>query len=183
MTTLSANHEAFPPMRVLLAALAGGVAEIAWVSLYSQVTAVSGMEVARQVGATVFPRAGNLAIAPVLGMIVHLALSLALVCAFAFPLRRLRPRMSRTAVLSSALVLLGAVWTFNFFVLLPALNPGLVTLLPYGVTLASKLPFWRRDGIDPEPCEDRRGCRRRATTCRRCAKTSSQLRVLRNGRV
>ena len=141
MTTLSANHEAFPPMRVLLAALAGGVAQIAWLSLYSQVTAVSGMEVARQVGATIFPRAGDLAIAPVPGIIVHLALSLALVSAFTFPLRRLRPRMRRTAVMSSASVLLGVVWIFNFFVLLPALNPGFVTLLPYGVTLASKLLF------------------------------------------
>ncbi len=36
---------------------------------------------------------------------------------------------------------LAIVWAINFFVLLPAVNPGFVHLLPYGVTLASKLAF------------------------------------------
>jgi hypothetical protein len=36
---------------------------------------------------------------------------------------------------------LAAVWGINFLVALPRLNPDFVHLLPYGVTLASKLLF------------------------------------------
>mgnify|MGYP001554809963 CR=1 FL=1 len=36
---------------------------------------------------------------------------------------------------------LGAVWSFNFLVVLPLLDPGFLVLLPLAVTLASKLLF------------------------------------------
>ena len=142
MKRLTANCDRFPLTGALLAGLAGGVAEIAWVSLYSSVTAVSGIEVARQVAASVFPIADDLALAPALGVVVHLLLSLALVCTFAWALRRPRAQgLSRIAVMCGAVVLLGAVWLFNFFVLLPVLNPKFVTLMPYGATLFSKVLF------------------------------------------
>jgi hypothetical protein len=36
---------------------------------------------------------------------------------------------------------LAAVWAINYFVVLPVLSPGFVHLLPYAITLASKLAF------------------------------------------
>jgi hypothetical protein len=36
---------------------------------------------------------------------------------------------------------LGAVWAFNFLVVLPQLNPDFVALMPPAITLASKLLF------------------------------------------
>ena len=40
-----------------------------------------------------------------------------------------------------ALLALGLIWAVNFFVLLPAINPLFVELMPHGVTLLSKLLF------------------------------------------
>lgn len=40
-----------------------------------------------------------------------------------------------------AVVTLVLVWATNFLVILPVLDPAFVTLLPYGVTLFSKLLF------------------------------------------
>jgi hypothetical protein len=34
-----------------------------------------------------------------------------------------------------------AVWAVNFFLALPRINPGFIALLPYSVTLISKLLF------------------------------------------
>jgi hypothetical protein len=34
-----------------------------------------------------------------------------------------------------------AIWAINFFVILPVVNAEFVTLMPYAVTLASKLGF------------------------------------------
>ena len=142
MNTALNSRGRFPITGFLLAGMAGGVAEIAWVSLYSSVTAVSGIEVARQVTASVFPAAADLALAPALGIAVHLVLSLVLACAFAAALRLPLTRgLSRAAVTGGAVTLLGAVWFFNFFVLLPVLNPKFVTLMPYGATLFSKVLF------------------------------------------
>lgn len=132
-----------PIMRkVLLASLAGGVAEILWVALYAALSSVSGVEVARQVAATLFPSAADLAVAPILGIAAHLVLSLALAVAFAcavwIPFAR---RLDLPAAMVIAIAALAAVWAVNFLVVLPVLNPAFVTLLPYGASLISKVLF------------------------------------------
>jgi hypothetical protein len=143
--------------KVLQAGLAGGLAEVLWVALYASMTSVSGVEVARQVALTVFPSAADLAVAPLLGIAVHLALSLALGLVFAwavwFPFAR---RLDFAAAMATAMGALAAVWVVNFFVVLPALNPGFVTLLPYGASLISKALFgvamaWSLDERSPRP--------------------------------
>jgi hypothetical protein len=126
----------------LLAGLSGGAAEVAWVSLYSNATDTGGMIVAQQVAASVVPAAAALPSAPLLGIAIHMLLSAVLGLAFAATIWRLAaPRLGTAAFLATAAFSLALVWAFNFFVVLPALNPGFVTLMPYGVTLASKLLF------------------------------------------
>jgi hypothetical protein len=128
--------------KVLLAGLCGGLAEVLWVALYASMSSVSGTEVARQVAVTVFPGAADLAAAPVLGIAVHLVLSLALGAIFAWavwiPFAR---RLDFPAAMMTALATLLAVWAVNFFVILPVLNPRFVTLMPYGASLISKALF------------------------------------------
>lgn len=128
--------------KVLLAGLAGGLAEVLWVALYASLTPVSGVEVARQVAVTVFPAAADLAAAPLLGIAVHLALSLALGAVFAnvvwFPWAR---RLDFSAAMATAIGALAGVWAINFLVVLPVLNPAFVTLMPYGASLISKALF------------------------------------------
>ena len=126
----------------LLAGLTGGAAEVAWVSLYSTATETSGMIVAQQVTASVAPAAAGLPSAPLLGIAIHMLLSVALGITFAATIWRLAaPRLGAAAFLATAAASLALVWAFNFFVVLPVLNPVFVTLMPYGATLASKVLF------------------------------------------
>lgn len=127
---------------VLLAGLAGGVAEILWVALYSFFSQVSGGEIARQVTASLWPSLASGAFAVPAGIAIHLALSLALGALFAaaiwLPFAR---RRGGAVTLACAVIALAGVWAANFFIILPALNPAFVMLMPYGVTLISKLLF------------------------------------------
>ena len=126
----------------LLAGLSGGAAEVAWVSLYSNATDTGGMIVAQQVAVSVVPAAAALPSAPLLGIAIHMLLSVVLGLAFAATIWRLAaPRLGAAAFLATAAVSLSLVWAINFFVVLPALNPGFVALMPYGATLASKVLF------------------------------------------
>lgn len=128
---------------VVRAGLAGGISEIAWIALFGAVfTGAAGGTIARQVAETVFPGAGDLAIAPVAGVTIHLTLSIAL--AFAYWKLVWRPfarRLGTGLAIASGMAALAAVWAVNFFVILPALNPAFVALLPFWATLASKLLF------------------------------------------
>lgn len=68
---------------VVFAGLAGGAAEIVWIALYAAFTQASGMEIARQVAASVVPGAAEAAYDPALGIATHLILSLIAATAFA----------------------------------------------------------------------------------------------------
>jgi len=125
-----------------LAGLAGGVAEIGWVSLYAAAAGTSAAPIARGVVEAVMPGWVTSSYAVALGLLIHLALAVALGNALALAIRLLW-RRARTALeeflwVTGALV---AVWAINFFVVLPQLSPGFVSLLPYGITLVSKMLF------------------------------------------
>jgi len=126
----------------MLAGLAGGLAEIFWIGLYSAATHTGGFEVSRQITAAVIPACADLSIAPMLGVVIHLVLSvvLAFLCCKVFigpVIRRLGPAL----ILPGSMVVLAGVWVINFLVILPVINPAFITLLPFLVTLASKMLF------------------------------------------
>lgn len=127
---------------ILLAGLAGGAAEILWVALYSIFAQASGSEIARQVAASMWPSLASGAFAVPAGIAIHLALSLVLGAFFAatiwLPFAR---RRGGAVTLACAVIALAGVLAVNFFIILPVLNPAFVTLMPYGVTLFSKLLF------------------------------------------
>lgn len=127
---------------IALAGLAGGLAEIFWIGVYSTMTQVGGLEISRQITATLIPEWAGLLIAPVLGVAIHLVLSviLAFICCSVFiePLAR---RFGHTWILPGSVFLLASVWLINFMVLLPVINPAFVTLMPFLITLASKMLF------------------------------------------
>jgi hypothetical protein len=111
------------------------------VSLYSSLTPTSAVAVAREVAASVFPQAALQPAAPPLGLIIHLALSLGLGLAIGLVLlvtRRRRDFGTTLALLASALTV---IWAVNFFAILPLLNPKFAAMLPYAVTLLSKVLF------------------------------------------
>lgn len=121
----------------LLAGAAGGTAEILWIAVYSSVSSTSALEVAREVTTTVLPAAADLAAAPLIGIAIHMVLSLAL----GLILAKMLLGIARSSLMTGALGALACVWALNFLVVLPVVNPGFVTLMPFAVTLASKLLF------------------------------------------
>ena len=139
---------------VLLAAFYGGAIEVIWVAAWCAVTGDSAASVARQVTATLSPAASAGVLGIVLGIGIHFALALLLALAYVrlvwVPYAR---RWSEGAALAGALAALALVWAVNFLLVLPLTNPVFVALLPYPVSLASKLLFGAamagalRDGV------------------------------------
>jgi len=127
---------------IVLAGLAGALAEVVWVALFCGVTAQGGFDVLRQIAASFTPAIADSAWAPAIGLAEHFALGVLVAYGFALVLwRPFARRRGAAATLGVALLALGAIWTINFFVLLPVVNPHFVRLLPYAVTFLSKLLF------------------------------------------
>ena len=127
---------------IVLAGFCGGMAEIIWVAIYSAMTPIGAMEVARQITASVFPAMTDASAAAPVGIAIHLLLSLLLAGVFTVAVWLPFARKLRLApALLVAVAALSGVWAINFFVVLPLLNPAFVDLMPYGITLISKMLF------------------------------------------
>jgi len=128
--------------RGILAGTAGGLAEIAWVSLYAGLTGGDAAVLARGV-TTAAGVSVLLPASPVLlGVAVHMALAVTLGIALAFAWSALREsRLRPTDPYPFMLAALAGVWAINFFVVLPVVSPAFVHMVPYAVSLTSKLLF------------------------------------------
>jgi len=124
-----------------MAGAAGGLAEVAWVTLYAAFSGgdaaiiAKGVTTAAGVGA-IFPNT------PVgAGIAVHMVLSLALGIALAFGWRSAVKRGLPISPYGFCLAGLLAVWFANFFVVLQLVSPGFIGLVSYPASLTSKLLF------------------------------------------
>ena len=123
---------------VLLAGIAGGTVEVVWVMFYSLMSPLQSSLVAEEVARSFIPQiAGYPAVT--VGLLIHYALAVMVAGLFAATL--LRALDDRRALLAVSMTVLVAIWATNFFVVLPVVNATFVTLMPYSVTLASKLGF------------------------------------------
>jgi hypothetical protein len=128
--------------RGLVAGMAGGIAEMVWVTFYAGVTGGNPAVLARGVttaaGVSVLLPASPIA----LGITVHMTLAMTLGVALALTwstVPALRTGLANPYPLM--LTALAAVWALNFFVVLPIISPAFVHLVPYAVSLTSKLLF------------------------------------------
>ena len=135
------NRRSIDPRNLALAGLAGGMAEVVFVAAWCAVSPLAGAAVLGGITASVFPAWAGAPFAPALGMLIHFTLSVALALAFGLALSRVLATRGARALMTASVLALAAIWTFNFFVLLPVLNPAFAALMPYPVTLASKLLF------------------------------------------
>lgn len=127
----------------VIAGAAGGLAEIAWVTLYAGMTGADPAALARGVTTA----AGISKLLPMdspvaLGVGVHMGLAAMLGIILVFVWQALavnRPQQTNPYPLM--LAALGGVWTINFFVVLPILSPSFIHMLPYAASLTSKLLF------------------------------------------
>jgi len=126
----------------VVAGVAGGLAEIAWVTLYAGATSAdpatfaSGVTTAAGLSA-LFPAA------PVaVGVTVHMALAVTLGIALSFGWRALSShRLDAAGLFPFILAALGGVWAVNFFAVLPIISPAFIHLAPYPVSLMSKVLY------------------------------------------
>jgi hypothetical protein len=126
--------------RGVLAGAAGGLAEIIWVSLYATITGGNAAILARGV-TTAAGVTALLPAAPVtMGIAVHMMLAVLLGVALACLWQALA-RRDTISLYGFMLAALATVWTVNFFVILPLVSPPFIHLLPYAVSLMSKLLF------------------------------------------
>ena len=126
----------------IIAGAAGGLAEIAWVTLYADATGGNASILARGVTSA----AGVGALLPespvILGVAVHMMLAVTLGVALAYAWRKLRTRrFAATGPYPFMLAALAGVWATNFFIILPIVSPAFVHVVPYAVSLTSKLLF------------------------------------------
>jgi hypothetical protein len=122
----------------LFVGLAGGLAEIAIIWLYSAATGGDAAMVARHVAAAVDLDHST----AVDGLAVHMGLAVALGIGLTAAVRVLGSRLTGTgAIFCFMLGVLAAIWAINYFVILPVVSPAFVHLLPFAVTLTSKLAF------------------------------------------
>ncbi len=101
----------------VLAGVAGGAAEVAWVSGYSALTGASGAAVARGVTTALLPglngSSHDVGLGIVLHMLLAIGLGVAVTAAFSAPLLRRIGDWSRGTLI---VLTLGLVWAFNFLV-------------------------------------------------------------------
>lgn len=122
----------------LIIGLAGGLAEIAVIWLYSALTGGDSAMIARHVATAIGLDGASSAV----GVAVHMGLAVALGIALSAGLQIFVDRPTHNGAVFSFMVgSLAVVWVINYFVVLPAVNPSFVHLLPYAITLASKLAF------------------------------------------
>jgi hypothetical protein len=143
--------------RGIVAGAAGGFAEIAWVTLFAEATGADPATVARGVTTA----AGVSALFPAepvaLGVTVHMALAVTLGIALSFGWRTLSShRLGIAGLYPFMLVALIGVWAVNFFMVLPGISPAFIHLVPYPVSLMSKILFglaaaevFRRQHVSP----------------------------------
>ena len=126
---------------IVLAGIAGGTVEVIWVLLYCIGSPLQASLVAEEVARSFLPQMVGLT-AVFTGLLIHyvLALLIAAVAVFAY-LRTFAGDIDEPAMFATSIAALVAIWAANFFVVLPVVNPDFVTLMPYTVTLISKIGF------------------------------------------
>ena len=119
--------------------VAGGLTEVLVVGAYALAAGVDPASVAGAIATAAQIDSGS----TVAGLAVHFVLSADVgvaLMALATDSGILRHNSPLRAY-SAGLLALATVWALNFFIVLPVVSPPFVHLLPYAVTLASKLMF------------------------------------------
>lgn len=126
----------------VIAGAAGGLAEIAWVTLYAVATGANPAMLARGVTTAAGLSALFPAAPAALGVSVHMGLAVTLGIALAFVWRMLSSHRLETAgPFPFMIAALAGIWATNFFVVLPIVSPAFIQLVSYSVSLISKLLF------------------------------------------
>lgn len=126
--------------------IAGGLAEVMFMAAYNLIAGTSGRTTLSLITLTFFDH--EIAFGPLGafgGLLIHFALSI--IVGIFFSIFMFNDKIPFSRVFASGIALLIAIWTFNFFLLLPKINPEFVEMVPVNVALFSKLLFGVSMGI------------------------------------
>lgn len=133
------------------AGLAGGFAEVVFMSVYGSLAGMSGEGLLSLITYTFFGAAFSFGpFGAVSGLVIHLFLSAGIGVFFGasmYAMHRGADRASYGRVAVSGVVALTGIWAFNFFVLLPQINPQFVSFVPLTAAFFSKLMFGVSVGV------------------------------------
>ena len=123
----------------VLAGLAGGLAEVIWIWTYASLTNSDAGLVARAVTDAV---RFNPNVSPVVsGIAIHMGLASILGVAVALAIRPVAGLLNGFGLYAALGAALFVVWAVNFLVVLPLVSPQFVDVVPYTVSLFSKVLF------------------------------------------
>lgn len=123
----------------VLAGLAGGLAEVIWIWTYASLTNTDAGLVARGVATAV--RFNQNVFPVVSGIAIHMGLASVLGVAVALALRPVAGLLNGLGLYAAVSAALLIVWAVNFLVVLPLVSPQFIDVVPYAVSLISKVLF------------------------------------------
>jgi RsiW-degrading membrane proteinase PrsW (M82 family) len=127
--------------RGVVAGAAGGIAEIIWIFAYASATGTDAAFLARGVttasGVNTLVQGSSAAF----GIGIHMTLAVTLGIALAFAWTALSHRWPKVSPYAVMPAVLTGVWAINFLIILPLVDPNFVQIVPYPVSLISKLLF------------------------------------------
>ena len=127
---------------LVLASLAGGMAEVLWIATYSVAVDISAWPVAHAITATFSSVWAEHSAGAAIGITIHFALSVLVAGLFIrLVWAPYLQRASATTTVALSLLSLAAIWLINFSWVLPIVHPAFVDLLPPMITFISKLLF------------------------------------------
>jgi hypothetical protein len=108
----------------VIAGLAGGLTEVAWIVVYGALSGVSINLVGQEVTRSILPSYSASSSAALIGILIHLILAVGLGISVAFAILVSLRRHDRVyAEYSLVMLTLATVWAVNFLFILPYLNP------------------------------------------------------------
>ena len=128
--------------RGIAAGAAGGIAEIIWIFVYASATGADAASLARGVttatGVNLLLQGSPAAFGVAIHMVLAVILGIALALSWTALSRRWPKQLNPYVVMPIALT---GVWAINFLIVLPLVDPNFVQIVPYPISLISKLLF------------------------------------------
>ena len=128
--------------RGIAAGAAGGIAEIIWIFVYASATGADAASLARGVttatGVNLLLQGSPAAFGVTIHMVLAVILGIVLALSWTALSRHWPKQLNPYVVMPIALT---GVWAINFLIVLPLVDPNFVQIVPYPISLTSKLLF------------------------------------------
>lgn len=127
----------YPYYLFVIAGVAGGIAEIAWMYIYSINNQLTLKDIANEISATLNIHTSNYLI----GLCIHMTLSALIGIGYGKLIFQRMSKHNISLVALGAMLLVFSIWLVNFKVILPMVNIQMKNIVPEYISLISKMLF------------------------------------------